>query len=77
MYIIIPLNLKLLSKEKIAIDQHVRAEIMVEVHNPTPCCSNMLCREHPSQTINKPIKRPICEKLPLYEQLQKLDKAYF
>ena len=72
------------AKEKVAIDQYVRAGILVKVNDPTPWCSNILCRESPSkfrvcmdpsQTINKSIKRPICQMPTLNEQLHKLDKA--
>ena len=37
------------AKEKVAIDQYVRAEILVKVNNPTPWCSNILRRESPSK----------------------------
>ena len=76
------------AKEKVAIDQYVRAGILVKVNDPTPWCSNILCRESPSkfrvcidpsQTINKSIQYgqqwPICQMPTLNEQLHKLDKA--
>ena len=72
------------AKEKVGIDQYVRAGILVKVNDPTPSCSNIFCRESPSrfrvcidpsQTINKSIKRPIFQMPTLNEQLHKLDKA--
>ena len=72
------------AKEKQAIDRYVKDGVLKEVQEPTPWCSNILCRESPSkfrvcidpsQTINKAIERPVCQMPTLNEQLHKLDKA--
>ena len=71
-------------KEKQAIESYVKEGILVKVHEPTPWCSNILCRESPnkfricidpSQTINKAIKRPVFQMPTLQEQLHKLSNA--
>ena len=72
------------AKEKAAIDHYVKAGILKKVQEPTPWCSNILCRESPSkfrvcidpsQTINKAIERPICQMPTLTEQLHKLHNS--
>ena len=72
------------AKEKSAIDNYVKAGILEKVQDPTPWCSNILCREtpgkfrvciDPSQTINKAIERPIYQMPTLTEQLHNLHNA--
>ena len=59
-------------KEKTTLEQYVADGILVKVDEPTPWCSNILCRESPSkfrvcidpsQTINKAIEHPIWQRL--------------
>ena len=68
-------------KEKLAIENYIKEGVLVKVQDPTPWCSNILCRESPSkfrvcldpnQTINKAIERPIYQMPTLNEQLHKL-----
>ena len=71
-------------KEKAAIDRYVAEGILEKVHEPTPWCSNILCREQPnkfrvcidpSQTINKAIERPVYQMPTLNDHLHKLNNA--
>ena len=72
------------AKEKAAIDHYVHEGILEKVSDPTPWCSNILCRESPSkfricidpsQTINTAIQRPTCQMPTLTEQLHRLQNA--
>ena len=71
-------------KEKQAIDNYVKSNILKKVDEPTAWCSNILCRESPnkfrvcidpSHTVNKAINRPIYQMSTLNEQLHKLCNA--
>lgn len=71
-------------KEKDAIAKYVKEGILEKVIEPTPWCSNILCRESPSkfrvcidpsQTINKTIERPVFQMPTLNEQLHQLANA--
>jgi hypothetical protein len=64
----------------------VKEGILEKVDEPTPWCSNVLCREStnkfrvsidPSQTINKAIERPVYQMPTLTEQLHKLQNAKY
>ena len=71
-------------KEKVAIDNYIKASILEKANALTPWCSNVLCHEtpgkfrvciDPSQTINKAIERPVYQMPTLTEQLHKLHNA--
>ena len=78
----VPISKRL--KEKLALKKLENAGFITRENNPTPWCSNILCRESPkkfrvcidpSQTINKAIDRPIFQMPTLKEQLHELKQA--